>query len=74
MAARKPVQEVIDSFLADNRMIAGSREGYPALSLSLNRARELAEYVGELHQKIDQLEGKVNALEDELVVAQGKLL
>jgi predicted CopG family antitoxin len=45
MAARLPVQEVIDKFLADNRNLAGSRDGFPALALNLNRVRELSTYI-----------------------------
>ena len=45
MAAQSTVQDVIDKFLADNRNIAGSRDGFPALALNLNRCRELAEYI-----------------------------
>jgi hypothetical protein len=54
MAAQLPVQEAIDKFLADNRNLAGSRDGFPALALNLNRVRELAEYVTELHEQIDR--------------------
>lgn len=58
MAAQKPVQEAIDKFLADNRNLAGSRDGFPALALNLNRARELAEYVDGLHGQIAELESQ----------------
>ena len=41
------VTDSIDKFLADNRNLAGSRDGFPSLALNLNRVRELAEYIDE---------------------------
>jgi hypothetical protein len=51
MNKQLPVQESIEKFLADNQNLAGSRDGFPALALNLNRVRELAEYVDNLKQK-----------------------
>lgn len=59
MAAQKPVQEAIDGFLADNRNLAGSRDGFPALALNLSRVRELAEYVDGLHKQIESLKNYI---------------
>lgn len=59
MTKQLPVQEAIDKFLADNQNLAGSRDGFPALALNLNRVRELAEYVEGLHSQIERLEGYI---------------
>ncbi|MGB3724840.1 MAG: hypothetical protein WA981_03660 [Glaciecola sp.] len=62
MTKQLPVQEAIDKFLADNQNLAGSRDGFPALALNLNRVRELAEYVGELHEQVERSKAKKKEL------------
>lgn len=47
--------KLIDNFLAEHRELAGSRDGYPALALSLNQCRELAEYVSTIHEHRERL-------------------
>ncbi len=70
MAAQKPAQEVIDKFLADNRKLAGSRDGFPALCLTLNQCRELANFIDNQRQrereriKVDACIAAINIYDD----------